>query len=447
MKNSITVFNIVCILGLLFVGCGKEEDEIAKTGIVAGIVSDYSNANSPIVGATITVNPSGLSVTTGSDGRYEFPKLEPGNYTISVYADKYQRATKYITIYAGQTAICDFQLEKAGVAIDIAPQNLVFGRNVEQASFIITNNTNDQLYYSISNYPDYIQVFPLSGLLDAKGKQAVGLTLINRSSITTARNAQLTVNVGNDSYIVNTFIEAYREGDSEDPNDNGENHNTEPIDVEVVTYGLDAYYTFDNETAQDNMGMNDAFLNGGSFITNTPNGKGKAVQLNLMEFMTIGENPLGGKRSFSVSLWVKDFGTGVFLRATSGNYYDLSPTWNIDGTGKITYNTYDRRYSTFGTSLSNFSSKWTMITIVSDGNTDNHTLYINGSTASSFKSDGTMASTGCSLQIGGETWYSGGNYLGYDNVLWTSPMKIDNVRIYSRALSSSEVKTIYDAEK
>ena len=444
MKIYILFLSLVCILGV-FASCGKEEDTPAKTGTVVGIVSDFSNANTPIVGATITLNPTGLSVTTGSEGRFEFSKLEPGTYSISVSADKFHPAAKKVTVNAGQTSACDFQLEKASLAIAITPQNLVFGRNVEQASFTITNNTNAQLNYSISNYPDYIQVSPLSAIVDAKGKQAVGLTLINRSGITTARNGQLTVNVGNDSYIVNISVEPYQEGGGNDSND--DDTNTEISDDVIVTYGLDAYYNFDTGTGKDNVGGNDAFLNGGTFITNTPNGKGKAVQLKLTEYMMISENPLGGKKSFSVSMWVKDFGTGVFLRATSGNYYDLSPTWNIAGNGKITYNTYDRRYGTFGTSLSNYSSKWTMLTIVSDGSKNKHTLYVNSSAVAVITSDGTMASTGCSLQIGGQTWYSEGNYLGYDNVLWTSPMKVDNVRIYSRALLASEVKSIYDAEK
>ena len=437
------------VLCLLSISCGKDEEEVVGTGIVSGIVSDYSQANSPIAGATVVISPKGLTMTTGSDGRFEFTELEPGTYTISASADNFQSDAKRVEIYAGQASICDFQLDKASVDIDISPLNLVFGRNMEQASFTITNNTNGALNYSISNYPEYIQVSPVSATVVAKGKQAVGLTLINRSSITSVRNGQLTVNVGSDSYVVNITIDPYRdvEPEGDDNPDENPDDGDDTQDGEDVTFGLSAYYIFDNGTANDEKGAYDAFLSGGSFITNTANGKGKALQLKQGEYMTIGENPLGGKKSFTVSMWVKDFGTGVFLRATSGNYYDLSPTWNIDGNGKITYNTYDRRYGTFGVSLSGYSNKWTMLTIVSDGSSDKHILYVNGSTALSITSDGTMASTGCSLQIGGQTWYSNGTYLGYENAVWTSPMKIDNIRLYTKALTASEVRAIYNVEK
>ncbi len=550
MKRGVFLIVYFIVLSLVIISCGDDEDVKDETGIITGFVSDYASANTPIVGATVTVSPKGLVRATGSDGRFEFDGLEPGNYTISVSANNYQSDIKRTMVYAGKVSSCDFLLEKAGASIDIAPLNLVFGRNMEQTSFTITNNTNGALAYSISNYPDYIQVTPISATVVAKGKQAVGLTLINRNSITTSRYGQLTVNVGNDSYVVNITVDPYQDvnpnddasidiaplnlvfgcymeqtsftitnntnsllaysisnypeyiqvipisatvsakgkqavgltiinrnsititrygqltvnvGNNsyvvnitvdpyqdvnpDDDNTDDTNLDPEPDEGDLMTFGLDAYYNFDNATSDDYMGAYNAFLNGGTFITNTPNGKGKALQLRQQEYMTLSENPLCGKKSFSISMWVKDFGTGVFIRSTSGNHYDLSPTWNVDGSGKITYNTYDRRYSTFATKLSNYSNKWTMVTIVSDGTSNKHTLYINGTSASSVFSDGTMASTNCSMQIGGQTWYSAGNYLGYENAIWTSQMKIDNVRIYSKALSANDVKTIYNLEK
>ena len=95
-----------------------------------------------------------------------------------------------------------------------------------------------------------------------------------------------------------------------------------------------------------------------------------------------------------------------------------------------------------------------MITIVSGGsgdpyspNPNMHTLYVNGIKATSIISDGTRASSNTSLQIGGQTWYDNGNYVGYDNAIWTNAMKVDNIRIYSTVLTSEEVKTIYNLEK
>ena len=97
----------VCIC-LMMAGCAKDAEVL--TGTISGYVSDYTNANAPIAGATVTLNSKGLTKTTGSDGRFEFSKLEPNTYSISVSANGYQPTTKQVTVYAGQTAGLDFQL-------------------------------------------------------------------------------------------------------------------------------------------------------------------------------------------------------------------------------------------------------------------------------------------------------------------------------------------------
>lgn len=198
----------VCIC-LMMAGCAKDAEVL--TGTINGYVSDYTNANAPIAGATVTLNSKGLTKTTGSDGRFEFSKLEPNTYSISVSANGYQPTTKQVTVYAGQTAGLDFQLEVGKVDVDIDPITITFGKSVEQASFSITNKSNSSLNYTISSYPDYIEVSPASGAVAAKGKQAVSVKVLNRNTINEARNGQITVNVGNDSYVVSFSIEPYQE--------------------------------------------------------------------------------------------------------------------------------------------------------------------------------------------------------------------------------------------
>ena len=114
----------VCIC-LMMAGCTKDAEVL--TGTISGFVSDYTNANTAIAGATVTLNSKGLTKTTGSDGRFEFLKLEPGTYSISVTANGFQATTKQVTVYAGQTATCDFQLEVGNVDVDIDPITITFG--------------------------------------------------------------------------------------------------------------------------------------------------------------------------------------------------------------------------------------------------------------------------------------------------------------------------------
>ena len=198
-----TILWSLCLV--LVASCSKDAEVL--TGNISGFVSDYTNANTAIAGATVTLNSMGRTKTTGSDGRYEFTDLEPGTYSISVSANEYQTTTKQVTVYAGQNANCDFQLEGGKVSVDIDPVNLSFGNNVEQLSFNIKNKSNKSLTYTISNTPDYIEVSPASGTIQAKGTQAVTVKVVNRSSITTSKNGQITINIGSDSYTISFNVE------------------------------------------------------------------------------------------------------------------------------------------------------------------------------------------------------------------------------------------------
>lgn len=208
MKQFIFHLAFVLCAGLLIAGCTKDEEVL--TGTIRGFVSDYANANQAIAGVTVTINSKGLTKTTGSDGRFEFSGLEPMTYSLLFSANNYQPTTKQVTVYAGETANCDVQLDRSSAQIDISPLTLTFGKNIDQASFSIINNGNTSFTYSISSYPDYVKVSPASGTVAAKGKQAVSISIINRKAINEDKNGQLTVNVGNNSYIVSFSVEAYQ---------------------------------------------------------------------------------------------------------------------------------------------------------------------------------------------------------------------------------------------
>ena len=198
MKRIDSILTFFCLIGLLMANCARDEE--VMTGTINGFVSEYANANNPIAGATVTLSSKGLTKTTGNDGRFEFTGLEPGTYTIAVSAETYQPTTKQVTVYAGQNVICDVQLVLAPVNVEIIPNTLSFGKDVEQLSFSITNKSSRNLAYSISNVPDFISVSPVTGNVASNGNQAVTVSVVNRTSITTSRNGQFTVNIGNNSY-------------------------------------------------------------------------------------------------------------------------------------------------------------------------------------------------------------------------------------------------------
>ena len=189
--------------------CGKS-DAVDNSGTISGFVTDITNANAPIAGATVTLSSKGLSQTTGSDGRYQFSDVDPGSYTLQAIANHYQPTTKQVTVGVNQNVTCDFQLSAGAVSVDISPVTLNFGTSAEQLSFTITNNSTGALNYNISNIPNFVQVSPSTGSVAARGKQAVTVSVINRASITAPRNGQMTVNIGSDSYTISISVEPYQ---------------------------------------------------------------------------------------------------------------------------------------------------------------------------------------------------------------------------------------------
>lgn len=525
----------VFVTSLLLYSCG-DSDKVDNNGTISGFVTDLTNANAPIAGATVTLSAKGVSQTTGSDGRYQFSDVEPGSYTIQVTANKYQPTTKQVTVGVNQNVSCDFQLSAGAVSVDISPVTLNFGTTAEQLSFTITNNSTGTLSYNISNIPNFVQVSPSTGSVAARGKQSVTVSVINRASITTARNGQMTVNIGSDSYIISISVEPYQpeavsvdinptslsfDKDTEQlkftmssnysrdldftissnldiltvtptsgtlaargqtevsvtvndrknvtTNRNGSltikmGGNTYVINVSVAKYeedvnpsvsistnrGLLAYYSFDDNNADDMSGNKyHGALNGGSFITDAPNGKGKSLSLKAKEYVSIGFNPFADKTAQTVSMWIKDFNIGTLLKLQNDqNVY--TPTFLISDNLKLScyYNYTKSSLCEANTTMANYQEgKWTMVTLVvsktglnGSGNTGNLTFYVNGRRIDSIQKT-SITTKGTSMTIGGLIMY------GSQELYWNSAMKVDNVRLHGVALTDDEVAAIYESEK
>ncbi|MCH5301885.1 MAG: carboxypeptidase regulatory-like domain-containing protein [Prevotella sp.] len=439
-----TIYALVCCLcaSIIATSCAKEEE--VMTGTIIGLVSDYTNANVAIAGATVTINSKGLTKTTGSDGRYEFANLEPGTYSIQVSANTYQPTTKQITVYAGQTVNCDFQLEKSGADVEISPITLSFGQGVEQLSFTIKNNNNQALTYSVSNTPDYIEVSPTSGNVAAKSTQVVSVHVKDRSSITSNRSGQLTVNVGNNSYTVSINIsnsvntDPGQSGGDDNQGGNGNGNGSGNTDDIVVTRGLLAYYTFNDGKTATNVAdpsLYNGQLNGTPEFSTGNNGTGYSIRLKKGQYITIPQNMVEGKLAYSISMWVKDFGQGCLYQTLKGTSM-LSPTLAIDSDDKfrMSYGNsgwYNWASAAFSTEMTKYQEGgWHLITVVKNAS-NIVLLYIDGVNVDT-QTCSDAASQGTSVTIGSED---------------TDAMYVDNVRIHGTALSSDEITTIYNAEK
>ncbi len=327
-----------------------------------------------------------------------------------------------ITINVGNsTYTVNVNISKAQTDVSISPQTLTFDKNTEQLSFTIANNNIWANSYSVSSSLSCLTLSPSTGSVSAKGQQAVTVKVNDRKNVTSDQSGQITINVGNSAYTVNVNVKKYEQDT--------------PNDEQNVVRGLVAYYNFNKGNADDAIGGYHGFENGGTYITDTPNGSGKALYLKQKQSISIGSAPLDGKTNYSVSMWVKDFGSGPLLITKKDKNYTAPSVVVTEDVKFRFYTGYANYYNAFSADMSNYQSgKWTMVTIVCEPTGGykevKSTLYINGRKVDSGTSGTTNASGGTAMVIGGE-----------------ASMKIDNVRLYSVSLKDEEVEALYQYEK
>ena len=201
--------------------------------------------------------------------------------------------------------------------------------------------------------------------------------------------------------------------------------------------GLVAHYMFDDETCDD---QTDNELDGSlydvpTYVTETPNGSGKALFLNKNKYpeqsLSIPYNPLRGLTSYSISIWVKDFSAGTFIGAVDGNSWDGNMRFYYKENGSIACSQRNNaiRYYEFSgfNGFSLVDGLWHMLTYVQVRG--NAKLYVDGKLVDNQAT--------CDNPIG----------VGGTRIVVNNHMKIDNIRIYNRAVNAKEVAAIYKAEK
>ena len=144
---------------------------------------------------------------------------------------------------------------------------------------------------------------------------------------------------------------------------------------------------------------------------------------------------LNGKTAYTVSLWIKDFGSGIVFGTIDNNVYS-SPTFQVNNSNKLTIHRNRGNYVTSNFSIQPYqSSGWHMISMAFNRSNNQILVFLDGQRVDAISAS-YIESTGNSMRIGGSV-----------DSNWADPMIIDNVRIHSVALDDSEIKTIYDSEK
>jgi hypothetical protein len=86
-------------------------------GSIVGRVTD-AKTQTALGGATVVVEGTRHSATTGNDGRYHIAPLAPGQYTVRARYIGYSPGSASVTVGADQEATADFSLEKSVQRLD-----------------------------------------------------------------------------------------------------------------------------------------------------------------------------------------------------------------------------------------------------------------------------------------------------------------------------------------
>lgn len=214
----------------------------------------------------------------------------------------------------------------------------------------------------------------------------------------------------------------------------------EAEDLDTSNTGLELYINFDNQTATDNSGNGyNGILGGTRFVTSTPKGSGYAYNIvETDDLLIVPFNPLAGLTEYSICFWIKDPSQGLLMNAYgySGNSSNQNfPVLRISD---------DLFYSSFSGYSINDYFNYKPSSVLQDGNwhflvvtvnQELQELYVDGSRVAT-QQEGVGGSASSEL-------YFGGTLYGYAGAL----MKIDNIRLYNRSITSQEIGLIYKAEK
>ncbi len=188
---------IIAFTLCLMAGCKKQE----TTGKIQGFVTNAVTTE-PIQGVNISLSPTGASAVTGSDGRYEFNNLEPGNYTVQGMKNGFESNTKNISISAGYVSSGDMQLKPSVSGFRLNVEYLDFSTNFSQLQFKIINASETlPLSWEIMESMNWMTVTPSTGNLYG-GQEATITVNIDRSLILQSTTANLTVRSADQSVVL-----------------------------------------------------------------------------------------------------------------------------------------------------------------------------------------------------------------------------------------------------
>src|SRR5258707_6724587 len=118
--------------------------QTSTTGDIAGVITDPTAAVMSGVSVTLKNVDTGSSnsTTTNSQGSYNFPFLQPGNYSVSATAAGFQRIARNVTVALGASVTGNLQMSISSESETIEVTGAVTGVQTEDAN--LETNFNAQ---------------------------------------------------------------------------------------------------------------------------------------------------------------------------------------------------------------------------------------------------------------------------------------------------------------
>lgn len=421
------------------------EPAIDTFGNIGGVVSDASTG-APLGGTSVRLTPTGYSQVTGTDGTFQFDNLDVQEYTLTFSRLGYETYQHKVTVKPGLSSSVQVLLRVAEASIPTLfsgnPTNLTSTSVRLHATISSMGNSQISQYgfcYATHNTPDISDEHVTLGSRNTTGEFAADLSDLTPETTYYCR-----------AYAQNSAGIAYSDEIYFKTLSSGSGSQGSEI---AVKSGLMAYYRFDDGDASDSSEyeVDGQAVNEPNFITDTPNGSGKALFLNgnKEQYININYNLFKGLLSYSIAFWIKDFTTGSAISGISTQWsFYCTPRVYFNDDGTISFDTAQKEIRNASAFAYNYSSiqsgSWHHIAVtVTKDNSTNYSyllkLFIDGVLTDSIQDySKDNASYVTKINIGGN---GGGFYPVFPS------MKIDNIRFYNRSLSNDDVKNIYNAEK
>ena len=192
------VFHLFSFVALAESQEASPSKEATQSGSLVGTVSTSESNSGALAGVPIklfTDPPTGdpLTVLTNEQGRYEFDKLPPGKYTVSIELQGFQSVTRSIVVAPHLRNVQDFVLELAKVTEKVEVNESaapVTTQTAATANMTITNQQLRTLPTADEKFKEVLPVTPgvirtLDGRLVFKGsEEEQSLLLVNAARTT-----------------------------------------------------------------------------------------------------------------------------------------------------------------------------------------------------------------------------------------------------------------------